>query len=128
MRLLLDTHLLLWAGNEPERLPEAARKLIESDGNELFFSAASLWEIAIKSSLKRRDFVVDPEEFHQLLSGNGYTELTVTAAQAITLRNLMPRHKYPFDRMLLAQALHEGLTLVTADKVLGGYDGPVIRV
>lgn len=128
MRLLLDTHLLLWAGNEPERLSDAACNLIESGRNELFFSAASIWEIAIKASLKRQDFEVDPEEFHQQLLINGYIELPVTAGQAITLGNLMSGHKDPLDRMLLAQAIHERLTLVTADKALAAYDGPIIRV
>jgi len=128
MRLLLDTQLLLWAGEEPERLSAAALKLMEAEGNDLFFSAASMWEVAIKASLKRQDFEIDPQEFHRQLLANDYIELPVTAAQAVTLRRLLPRHKDPFDRMLLAQAIHENLTLVTADKVLGSYDGPVIRV
>jgi PIN domain nuclease of toxin-antitoxin system len=128
MRYLLDTQLLLWAGAEPERLSPAARTLIGSDRNTLFFSAASLWEIAIKASLNRQDFEIDPDEFHSQLLANSYLELPVTAAQAITLKSLKPRHKDPFDRMLLAQAMHEKLTLVTADRLLGGYEGPVVRV
>ena len=128
MRLLIDTQLLLWAGQEPERLSPAARELLGSDRNVLFFSAASLWEVAIKASLGRRDFEIDPDEFHTQLVANDYTELPVTAAQAVVLPTLMRRHKDPFDRMLLAQAIHEKLTLVTADGVLGSYDGPVLRV
>ncbi len=128
MSYLLDTQLLLWAGQEPERLSPAARKLMASDRNALFFSAASMWEIAIKASLQRRDFEIDPEEFHLQLLANDYIELPVTSAQAVILKNLMPRHNDPFDRMLLAQAINEKLTLVTADRMLGSYDGPVMRV
>ena len=128
MRYLPDTHLLLWAGQEPERLSSAARELIGSKRNTLFFSAASLWEIAIKASLKRRDFEIDPREFHRQLLANNYVELPVTAAHAVPFRSLKPRHQDPFDRMLLAQAMHEKLTLITADRVLGGYDGPVLHV
>lgn len=128
MSYLLDTQLLLWAGQEPERLSPAARNLMASDRNALFFSAASMWEIAIKASLQRRDFEIDPEEFHLQLLANDYIELPVTSAQAVILKNLMPRHKDPFDRMLLAQAINEKLTLVTADRMLGSYDGPVMRV
>ena len=102
--------------------------MIGSKRNTLFFSAASLWEIAIKASLKRRDFEIDPREFHRQLLANNYVELPVTAAHAVTFRSLKPRHQDPFDRMLLAQAMHEKLTLITADRVLGGYDGPVLRV
>ena len=128
MRYLLDTHLLLWAGQEPERLSTAAQDLIASDRNTLFFSAASIWEIAIKASLKRRDFEIDPDEFHRQLLANNYIELPVVAAHAIAFARVVPRHKDPFDRLLLAQAIHENVTLVTVDRMLGSYDGPVMQV
>ena len=128
MRYLLDTHLLLWAGQEPERLSSAAHNLMRDESNTLFFSAASLWEVAIKASLKRQDFEIDPDDFHGKLLANSYIELPVSAAHAVTFRSIAPRHKDPFDRMLLAQAIHEKLTLVTVDRVLGGYQGPVMRV
>jgi PIN domain nuclease of toxin-antitoxin system len=128
MRYLVDTQILLWAGQEPERLSAAARALLASEQNTLFFSAATLWEIAIKAASKRGDFEIDPEEFHRELLANGYIELPVTSSQALVLKNLGERHKDPFDRMLLAQAIHEGLTLATADRVLGRYEGPVVRV
>lgn len=128
MKYLLDTHLLLWAGQEPERLSSAARTLMGDEANTLLFSAASLWEVAIKASLERRDFEIDIDEFHRELLANGYVELPVTAAHAVSFRSIAARHNDPFDRMLLAQAIHEGLTLVTADRVLGSYQGPIIRV
>lgn len=128
MRYLIDTQILLWAGQEPERLSSAARGLLASDRDALYFSAATLWEVSIKASLKRSDFEIDPDEFHQELLANSYLELPVTAAQAAALKKLNMRHGDPFDRMLLAQAIHEGLILVTADKILGGYEGPVMRV
>lgn len=128
MKYLLDTQLLLWAAQGSSRLSSKARKLIEDDDNTLVFSAASLWEIAIKAGLGREDFVVDPGEVRRGLLDNGYQELPVTAAHAVALMDLPSGHKDPFDRMLLAQAIHERFTLATADAVLGGYDGPIVEV
>ena len=107
MRYLLDTHLLLWAGQGSKRLSPAAQDLIASDRNTLFFSAASMWEIAIKASLKRGDFEIDPCEFHRQLLANDYIDLPVVAAHAVAFASLAARHKDPFDRMLLTQAIHE---------------------
>lgn len=125
MKLLLDTHLLLWTAGEPERLSPNARALIEDAGNELFFSAASLWEIAIKLGLGRADFEVDPRVLRRGLMDNGYCELPMTSAHAVTIPTLPPLHKDPFDRMLVAQAMVEGITLLTADKLVAQYPGPI---
>lgn len=128
MKLLLDTQILLWAAGQPDRLSAAARKLLNNPRNELLFSAASLWEIAIKSSLGRKDFSVEPRLLRRGLLDNGYAELPVTSEHAVGIDALPPVHKDPFDRLLLAQALGEGVTLVTGDALLARYPGPVRKV
>ena len=125
MKLLLDTHVLLWAAGEPRRLPPDARALMESPENELVFSAASLWEIAIKNSLGRRAFSVDPRLLRRNLLERDYRELSISGAHATAVDLLPPIHKDPFDRILVAQAQVEGLTLLTADATLARYPGPV---
>jgi PIN domain nuclease of toxin-antitoxin system len=109
----------------PERLSEAARTLINDPSNVLIFSAASIWEIAIKSAQRRDDFRVDPRLLHRGLLDNGYGELPVTSQQAVHVADLPPLHKDPFDRLLLAQAISEGILLLTADARLARYPGPV---
>ena len=128
MKLLLDTHLLLWAAGDPKRLPKAARVLIEDIENELLFSAASLWEIAIKRSLGRQDFQVDARLMRRGLLDNGYSELPITSERAVNVDLLPPTHKDPFDRVLVAQAMVEGITLLTNDHRLIGYPGPIRKV
>ena len=128
MKLLLDTHLLLWAAGAPRRLPAAARKLLDDPGNEPLFSAASLWEIAIKRSLGREDFRVDPRLLRRGLLENGYAELPITGEHASAVDDLPRLHKDPFDRMLIAQAMVESVTLLTADPQLARYPGPIRRV
>jgi PIN domain nuclease of toxin-antitoxin system len=125
VKLLLDTHLLLWVANEPKRLPRAARVQIESPENELLFSAASIWEITIKRGLGREDFDVDPRVLRRALLDNGYTELPITGEHAINVDRLPSEHKDPFDRILVAQAMVEGITLLTNDRKLTEYRGPV---
>jgi len=125
MKLLLDTHVLLWAAGTPRRLPRAARALLEDEANELVFSAASLWEVAIKQQLGREDFRADARLLRRGLLDNGYVELPVTSAHAVALDLLPPLHKDPFDRMLIAQALVEGIMLLTADANLARYPGPI---
>ena len=125
MKLLLDTHLLLWAAGMPERLPAQARLLIERPETELIVSAASLWEVAIKSGLGRTDFSVDPRVLRRGLLENGYAELDVTGAHATAVDLLPPIHKDPFDRILVAQAQIEGLTLLTTDEIVARYPGPI---
>lgn len=128
MKLLLDTQLLLWAAGQPERLSSRARKLLNDAENDLLFSAASLWEITIKTTLGRDDFRVEPRVLRRGLLDNGYVELPITSEHAVNVDALPPLHKDPFDRLLLAQALVEGITLLTADTQLARYRGPVRKV
>jgi PIN domain nuclease of toxin-antitoxin system len=125
MNLLLDTHLLLWAAYEPERLSRKARSLILDPANTLHFSVASIWEVAIKFSLGRADFVVDPAELRMNLIANEYGELPVEAAHVLRVATLPHLHADPFDRILLAQAMAEGHVLLTQDAKVVAYGGPV---
>ena len=127
MKLLLDTHLLLWAAGSPERLPLAARPLLEDPENQLLFSAASLWEIAIKRSLGRTDFQVDARVLRRGLLDNGYLELPITSEHTVFIDSLPSIHKDPFDRILIAQATVEGITLLTVDALIAQYPGPIRR-
>lgn len=128
MKLLLDTHLLLWAAGTPERLDADTRALIESPENELVFSAVSVWEVAIKHGLGRTDFQVDARLLRRGLLDNGYNELPVLSEHAVAIDSLPAIHKDPFDRLLIAQATIEGITLLTADPVVAQYPGPVRKV
>jgi PIN domain nuclease of toxin-antitoxin system len=121
MRLLLDTHILLWSAIEPERLSRVASSLNESPDNEMVFSALSIWEIGIKTGLGRADSAMP----HRSLFDNGYAELAVTGAHAAPLAGLPPIHKAPFDRMLVAQAIVEGFTLLTSDPTVAEYPGSI---
>lgn len=127
MKLLLDTHLLLWAAGLPERLTAAARALIEAPENELVFSVASLWEVAIKRGLGRDDFQVSTPVLRRGLLDNGYGELPITSQHAVAIEGLPPIHKDPFDRMLVAQATVEGISLLTTDPLVARYPGPIRR-
>jgi PIN domain nuclease of toxin-antitoxin system len=128
LKYLLDTHILLWASSRASRLSKAAESLIADTENELFFSAASIWEIAIKSSGGREDFHVDPAIFRRGLLDNEYRELPITGEHAATVTILPLLHKDPFDRLLIAQAIVEGITLLTVDTALAGYPGPILQV
>jgi PIN domain nuclease of toxin-antitoxin system len=125
VKLLLDTHLLLWAAGEPDKLPPAAIAEIENPDNELLFSAASLWEVSIKRGLGRADFTVDPRLLRRGLIDNGYIELPVGGEHAVAVDGLPPIHKDPFDRILVAQSIVEGITLLTADDLVARYPGPI---
>jgi PIN domain nuclease of toxin-antitoxin system len=128
MKLLLDTHLLLWAAESYERLPPDAQRLMSAPENELFFSVASLWEIVIKRGLGREDFKVDARVLRRSLLDNGYSELSILSEHAVAIDALPPIHKDPFDRLLVAQAIIEGITLLTIDSQVAEYPGPVRRV
>jgi len=123
--LLLDSHLLLWAALDDPRLSTPARTLIEEPTNALAFSAASIWELAIKHAIRPAAGLVDPRRLRSGLLAAGYRELPVTAEHTIAVMRLPPLHRDPFDRMLLAQAETEGATLLTADQQLARYPGPV---
>lgn len=128
MSVLLDTHLLLWSAFQPARLPLRAREVIEGGERALWFSAASIWEVAIKRSLDRPDFRVDPGVLRAGLLANGYRELPIEGRHCLTLAALPAHHADPFDRMLVAQAISEGMVLMTADDKVARYGGPVERV
>ena len=125
MTVLLDTHVLLWAAGFPDRLSRGTRDLIDDDETEMLYSAASIWEVAIKSGLGRADFDVDLGILRRGLLENGYTELPVTGAHAAAVDLLPPIHADPFDRILVAQARIEGVILLTADRIVGRYPGSI---
>lgn len=124
MRFLLDTHLLLWVAADSPRLSAELRGWLEDPQHSFSFSAASLWEIVIKAGLGRRDFAVDPARLRRGLLTNDYSELAVSGEHALTVSSLPPLHRDPFDRILLAQARCEGLTLLTVDRQLAEYGSP----
>lgn len=128
MKLLLDTHVLIWAAISPEKLSAEARGLIEDFSNTLYFSAASLWETAINFGLNRPDFTLEPTLFAAALTENGFTELPISARHAIRVPHLPPIYKDPFDRLLIAQALTDGILLLTGDDLGAQYPGPIRRV
>jgi PIN domain nuclease of toxin-antitoxin system len=128
MNLLFDTHLLLWLADDSERLSAAARDLIADADSNPFFSAASIWEISIKTNLGRADFEAEPRLVRRGLIENGWVELSVTGEHAVATLDLPPIHKDPFDRILLAQARIEGMTLLTSDAVVAKYPGAVRKV
>ncbi|HEX4781460.1 MAG TPA: type II toxin-antitoxin system VapC family toxin [Usitatibacter sp.] len=125
MKLLLDTHLLLWAAGAPEKLPTTALAEIENTDNELLFSAASLWEVAIKAARGRDDFVADAGEIRETLEESGFQELPISSLHAVALSRLPAIHADPFDRMLVAQALSEPMALMTTDERLAAYPGAI---
>jgi PIN domain nuclease of toxin-antitoxin system len=128
MKLLLDTHLLLWATVDSPRLSAVAKRLITSPANELIFSAASIWEIAIKHSIGAGKFEAAPGLVREALLESGYSELAVSGNHAIATDYLAPINKDPFDRLLIAQAMVEGLTLLTSDAMVARYPGPIRKV
>ena len=128
MKLLLDTQVLLWAADNSKRLTATARALLNDPGNELCFSAASLWEITIKNSLGRKDFRVEPRVLRRGLLDNGYSELPITSQHAVGIDTLPDIHRDPFDRLLVSQALCEGITLLTGDALLATYPGPIRKI
>ena len=124
MKLLLDTHILLWlAAGVP---PSDVADYVLNEENELYFSPASIWEIIIKRGLNRSDFEVDPHLLYKGLVDNGYEQINITSKHVLLTGTLPMLHKDPFDRILLAQSLTEGITLLTADEMLTKYPAPVI--
>ena len=128
MQVLLDTHLLLWAVGDPDRLDPALVQLLEDPMNTPVFSVVSLWEVVIKSALDRPDFRVEPSLLRQVLVEAGWRELAVEARHVLAVAQLPALHRDPFDRLLLAQAQADGLLLITADQQLAQYPGPVRRM
>ena len=123
MRYLLDTHLLIWVADKDLNafLPPPARDIIEDDTCDVLFSAASIWEIVIKQALGRPDFRIDPTALRLGALASGYQDLPITSAHTLEVGNLPPLHRDPFDRVLIAQARSEGLTLLTHDPTVSAY-------
>lgn len=128
MRVLLDTHLLLWAAASPDRLSETARRTIADPNVKPVFSVVSIWEVAIRRGLGRAAFQTDARLLRRALIDNAYEELPVLGAHAVAVEGLPPIHKDPFDRLLVAQATVEGIMLATADPLVARYPGPVRKV
>lgn len=125
MNLLLDTHVLLWAAGSPDRLSVAAQDLINDTSHKVFFSVASIWEITIKESLNRDDFRADARLLRRGLLDNGYNEINITSEHCLTVKSLPMLHRDPFDRLLVAQMIIEGFTLLTVDALVAQYPGSI---
>lgn len=128
MKFLLDTHVLLWAAAEPARLSSSVRRMLNDADNELLFSPASLWEVVSKRGLGRKDFQADARLLRRGLLDNGYHELPIISDHVVAVDGLPPLHKDPFDRLLVAQAAVEGVTLLTLDAKVAQYPGPIRRL
>lgn len=128
MGYLLDTHVVLWLANEPDKLTDDVQAVLLDKQTVIYFSAVSLWEIAIKSALKKANFVVDLPKLYQQLIYYNYLELPVISKYCLQVESLPFHHKDPFDRLLVAQAMSEGLTLITHDKQIWKYSLPVLKV
>ena len=126
MKLLLDTHILLWYSCGI--LPPKANILINDRKNTLFFSSASIWEVVIKFNLGQPDFQIDPQKLYEGLLGDDCQEIAITARHTLEVGTLPSLHKDPFDRILLAQALIENMNLVTSDSILAQYPKSVLYV
>ncbi len=121
MTYLLDTHVLLWAAGEPQRLTPETQNLLRDPATDLTFSTASIWEVVIKSALGRSDFRFDPRQLRDGLLRNGYGELAIRSDHTLAVGQLPPIHNDPFDRILVAQAQVENITLLTMDAQLARY-------
>jgi len=128
LNILLDTHLLLWIASEPDRVPDAVLQRILDDRVTAWFSAASIWEVAIKSGQGRPDFHLDTAQFRQNLIDRRYEEIGVPGAHAAHVQTLPALHKDPFDRLLIAQSQLEKIPLYTLHSQVAQYPGPIIKV
>lgn len=123
MRILLDTHVLLWALAKPDEVRREARRAIEDRRNDVFVSAASAWEMALKQALGRLDA---PADLIDAIEAVGFEELPITSAHALAAERLPRHHRDPFDRMLIGQAMVEGLTIATRDTRFAQYGVPLL--
>lgn len=121
MRILVDSHILIWVFFEPEKLPKRARDVLNTSEHEIFFSAASIWEIAIKTQLKRVNFRASAANVAIEARKSGFNEVPITSAVAASVADLPMHHADPFDRLLIAQALALPARLLTVDKQLAPY-------
>jgi PIN domain nuclease of toxin-antitoxin system len=125
MKLLLDTHLVLWVANTPQRLPQAARDMISALENDVYFSVVNLWEVVLKAQLNRPDFRVDARALRTGLLKAGFLELGIKSEHVFQLSHMPHIHKDPFDRMLIAQATSESMLLLTVDAQVALYSAPI---
>ena len=128
MRLLLDTHVLIWMTSAPEYLSRKGRNLLESIENEIAFSVVSIWEASIRYALGKPDMTLDPAVLLASLRERNCTEVALTSVQGLAVSQLPQIHRDPFDRILIAQAQVEAMTLVTADRIVARYPGPILKV
>ena len=128
MRVLLDTHILIWSLYELQRLDQATGALLEDPGTDVLFSATSIWEIAIKARLGRVDFNQRPEAVVEAALETGFTELPIRSEAAALVADLPLHHRDPFDRLLVAQAMSEPARLLTSDTQLRAYSELVTLV
>lgn len=125
MKVLLDSHLLVWLVGASYRLPLDAREIIENPDHEIFFSSASIWELSIKYSSGKIGLELPPRMLYRVLIESDFQELAVTATHALEVESLQPIHKDPFDRILIAQSMSEGMLLLTSDETIAQYNGPI---
>jgi PIN domain nuclease of toxin-antitoxin system len=128
MKFLFDTHVAIWTLFNDPRLSQAAREIVSNPGNEFVFSVCNIWEIAIKRGLNAPDFRHNPREIRQFLLRHGCEELPIHSRHVVEVDSLPLIHKDPFDRLLIAQAVVEGITLLTADDKIAKYSGPIRKV
>jgi PIN domain nuclease of toxin-antitoxin system len=128
MRILLDTHVLIWAVADSDRLASDVAEALKDTANDILFSAASIWEIAIKYGLRQPRFLHEPNDIARAALATGFIELPVHAAVAASVATLPSHHRDPFDRLLVAQALAEPAVLFTADAQLEPYSDLVRRI
>lgn len=128
MNYLVDTNVLIWMSMQSSRLSRETTEILENSGNTVWFSAISILEVAIKQSLRKAHFNVDPQRLRSMLIAEGYLELPVTGAHAVRVLDLPLIHRDPFDRLLIAQALAEDLLLMTSDHVIANYPIQHLRV
>jgi PIN domain nuclease of toxin-antitoxin system len=126
VRILLDTHILLWALIDPAKLNTDVRATLEDPEHEVLFSAASVWEMSIKFALGRADFQAPPATIVEAALASGFVELPVRSAAALKVASLPHLHRDPFDRLLIAQAMTEPAALYTADTQLAAYTELVV--
>ncbi len=128
MPFLLDTQVLLWAAQDSPRLSDRSRAILTDPDEDIAFSAASIWEIVIKSGLGRGDFMVDPSQLREAAIRAGLGEIAIRSPHVLGVTALPPRHRDPFDRLLLAQAQVEGRQLLTADTEVLAYGPPAVQL
>ncbi len=128
MKILLDTQMVIWAMVWPIELPLEAKRVIANEANDVFFSPVSLMEVAIKNGKNRPDFRIDAKTLHRKLLDNGFLELAISGIHCASVSDLPQIHKDPFDRILVAQAKYEGLTLLTTDETIAGYPAKILKV